>query len=264
VRKGVRRLGTVLAAIAIAAVAALLPAGPAAALPSGAGWSASWNYYTSSDFEVHLTIPGGRIDGYGPDTNGIRRFDGVVQDTDARDRTCVRMRVFATDEGWLGSATACDGDFEVVNTNDFHEALFVHIDLLSAGVITKSFFTFIPSSAEDPGLRTEGTGTSWEYTTASTFHLEVHRAGVQVIGDGGHDISDNRVVGAAVAHENADDGCVLGGLADADTLVGDGTCQVGDVPDFSDLFTGYLKVTGCYDPPRGALRCLTMHVPDPQ
>jgi hypothetical protein len=252
----------------VGAAAVLLPAGPAAALPSGAGWSASWSYYDPAAFEVDMTIPGGQIDGYatdgiGIDPDGLRRFNGTVQDTDARDRACVRMRVFATDTGSLGSATACNGGYEVVNTGEFTEALFVHIDLLVGGAITKSFFTFVPSSTNDPTLRTVGTGTSWEYTNASAFHVEVHRPGVQVIGDGTNQAA-GRLVGAAVAHENAVDGCVLGGLADASTLVGDATCQVGDVPAFGDLFVGYLKVTGCYFPPSASARCLTMHVPEPQ
>lgn len=264
-RKGVPRLGVVLAAIAIAAAAALLPASPAAALPSGAGWSASWNYYDPAAFEVHMTIPGGQIDGYGPDTNGIRRFDGVVQDTDARDRTCVRMRVFATDEGWLGSATACDGDSEVVNTDDFHEALFVHLDLLVGGVITKSFFTFVPSSASDPSLRTVDTGTSWSYSTAAFYHVELRRPGVQVIGDGANQNGDERALGAGVSHYDTDEGCVAGAAADATIFVGDWTCTVGDVPAFNSFdFVGYIKVTGCYYPPSAAARCLTMHVPEPQ
>lgn len=253
----------VVPAMAVAVVAVALPASPAAAVPSGAGWSASWNYYTSGAFEVHLTIPGGRIDGYGPDNGGIRRFDATVQDTDARDRACVRMRVIATDEGSLGSATACNGATEVVNTDDFTEALFVHLDLIVDGAITKSFFTFIPSSANDPSLRTAGTGTSWAYSTASSFHVEVHRPGVQVIGDGSNLAGPNRLVGAAVAHENVSDGCVLGALADASTFVWDWTCQSGEVPAFSELFTGYLKVTGCHVPPGGTMRCLTMHVPEP-
>jgi hypothetical protein len=32
-------------ALAVALIAALLPGSPAAALPSGSGWSGSWHYY---------------------------------------------------------------------------------------------------------------------------------------------------------------------------------------------------------------------------
>ncbi len=259
-----RRLSIWLGATVVAVGAVALPASPAAAVPSGAGWSASWNYYTTAAFEAHLTIPGGRIDGYGPDTNGIRRFDGVVQDTDARDRACVRMRVIATDTGSLGSATACNGGSEVVNTLEFSEALFVHLDLLVGGVITKSFFTFIPSSVDDPSLRTVGTGTEWAYNSSTDFHAEVHRPGVVVIGDGANQNGDTRSLGAAVAHEGADDGCVIGAAADASIFIGDWTCEVGDVPAFYTFdFTGYIKVTGCYIPPGGTGRCLTMHMPEP-
>src|SRR5690606_28300379 len=151
-----------------------------------------------------------------------------------------RMRVIATDEGSLGSATACDGATKVVNTGDFSEALFVHIDLMVGGTIAKSFFTFIPSSAHDPGLRTAGTGTEWAYTSSNHYHAEVHRPGVQVIGDGANGRGDTRSLGAAVAHENVTDGCVVGAAADASTFIGNWTCEVGDVPAFASFaFTGY-------------------------
>lgn len=268
-RQRVRRFGPALAAAAIAVAGVLLPAGPAMALPlpSGGGWSASWSYYQSNAFQLELTIPGGRVTGYGTDAVnplGQREFFGSVEDTDGRDRTCVRMRMIATDTGSLGSATACNGEQKVANTRRFNEALFVHIDLLVGGAITKSFFTFIPSSADDPDLRTVGTGTSWKYTNNTAFHAEVHRPGVQVIGDGAHNmINPTRLLGASVSHTAPNNGCVLGALADAGNLVGDWTCEVGAVPAFADNFTGYIKVTGCHAPPSAALRCLTMHIPEP-
>lgn len=264
-----RRLTPTLVAVVVAMVAAVVavavPASPAAAgLPSGSGWSASWNYYASNAFEVHLTIPGGKVDGYALDSGGQRHFNATVQDTDGRDRACVRMRLIATDMGSLGSKTACNGGSEVIsNTRQFAEALFVHIDLMVDGSIAKSFFTFVPSSADDPNLRIPGTGTEWRYTSASTFHLEVHRQGVQVIGDGGHSPIGGRVAGAGVAHENVNGGCVLGWLADATVVAGDGTCQPGQTLAFADDFTGYIKMTGCYLPAGGTWRCLTMHVPEP-
>jgi hypothetical protein len=259
-----RKFGMCLAAAAAVGAAITVPAAPAAAVPSGTGWSASWNYYNSAAYEMHLTIPGGRIDGYGPDINGIRRFDGVVQDTDGRDRACVRMRVIATDTGSLGSATACNGGSEVVNTTEFSEALFVHIDLMVNGAIIKSFFSFIPSSTGDSGLRTVGTGTEWAYTSSTDFHAEVHRPGVVVIGDGANQIADTRSFGGAVAHEGADDGCVVGAAADPSILIGDWTCEPGDVPGFYTFdFVEYIKVTGCYVPLAGTTRCLTMHMPEP-
>jgi hypothetical protein len=262
---GQRRLGMWVAAAVAVGAATVLPAAPAAAVPSGTGWSASWNYYNSVAYEVHLTVPGGQIDGYGTDINGIRHFNGTVQDTDGRDRACVRMRVIATDTGSLGSATACNGSSEVVNTAEFTEALFVHIDLLVGGAITKSFFTFVPSSANDPGLRTVGTGTEWAYTSSTAFHAEVHRPGVVVIGDGANQGADTRSLGAGVAHDGVGDGCVIGAAADAAIFVGDWTCEVGEVPAFYSFdFEDYIKVTGCYLPASGSMRCLTMHMPEPQ
>jgi hypothetical protein len=164
----------------------------------------------------------------------------------------------------LGSATACNGEFEVVNTGEFQEALFVHLDVLVGGVITKSFFTFVPSSVNDASLRTVGTGTSWAYSTADFYHVEVHRPGVQVIGDGANQNGDERSLGAGVAHEDTDEGCVAGAAADANIVVGNWTCQVGEVLAFNSFdFVGYIKVTGCYYPPRATARCLTMHVPEP-
>lgn len=266
-KQRMRRLALIWAALVATglatAAAVLLPASSAAAVPSGAGWSASWDYYTPDAFQVHLTIPGGQVDGYGTDHNGTRQFFASVHDADGRDRACVRVRLLATGVGRLGSATACNGATEILYTEKFSQELFVHIDLIVDGAITKSFFTFVPSSTNDPGLRTPGTGTEWRYTTAAAFHVEVHRPGVQVIGDGSNQLGATRLLGAAVAHENVANGCVLGSLADAATTVGDGTCEPGKVPSFVGLFTGYVKVVGCYTPPASPIRCLTMHVPEP-
>jgi hypothetical protein len=253
--------------VALAALTAmLLPAGPAAAaVPSGVGWSASWRYYDPIAFEVRLDIPGGRIIGYGSDVGGVRQFGASVVDTNPTDRVCVRMRVISTDEGSMGSATTCSEEYETVNTTEFTEALFVHIDLLVGGVIAKSFFTFVPSSATDASLRTVGTGTSWSYSAAEFYHAELRRPGVQVIGDGAHQGGDARMYSASVSHYDTNAGCVAGAAADATIMVGNWTCQAGASPAFSSFnFEGYIKVTGCHYPPAGAARCLTMHVPEPQ
>ena len=176
-------------------------AGAAHAVPSGFGWSASWQYYLADAFETHVKLPG---------------------------------------------------------------AVFVHLDLMSGNTIVKSAFTFVPSSADDATLRTVGTGTSWFYPNASDYHLEVHRPGVDLYGDGSVQGGGKRSLLAAVVDSGVAGSCVDGRAADASISAYNWTCGPGTVANFNSFnFIGYINVTGCSYGPAVPVRCLMVHFPEP-
>ena len=142
--------------------------------------------------------------------------------------------------------------------------MFVHIDLMVGNVIGKSTFTFVPSSVDDSTLRTTGTGTSWAYTGASQYHLEVHRPGLDVIGDGVHQGGGKRSVAASVSDNGVAGSCVEGRASDAAITDVGASCGPGTFDTFGSFdFVGYIKILGCYYAPTDAGRCLTMHLPEP-
>jgi hypothetical protein len=261
--RALRRWGLVVGAAML--VGAFGMAGPAHAVPSGFGWSASWQYYAANAFETHVKLPGGEVAAYALDPAGIRSMNGSVIDTNSRDRYCARVRVIATDFGSpIASETACDGGYAAFDTGEFTGAVFVHLDLMSGNTIVKSTFTFVPSSANDATLRTVDTGTSWFYANASDYHIEVHRPGVDVYGDGAVQGGGKRSVLGAVADSGVAGSCVDARAVDASISAVGWACEPGSVGNFNSFnFMGYINITGCSYAPAAAVRCLMVHFPEP-
>jgi hypothetical protein len=246
-------------------VSVLGVAGTAHAVPSGFGWAASWEYYDVNGFVTNVELPGARVIGYGLDPAGIRSMVGTVTDADGRDRYCARVRVIATDfSSPVATATACAGGSADFDTDEFVGAVFIHLDLMAGNTIVKSTFTFVPASADDATLRTLGTGTSWFYANASDYHVEVHRPGVDVYGDGAVQGGGKRSLLAAVGDSGVAGSCVDGRAADASISAYNWTCGPGTVAGFNSVtFMGSINVTGCYYGPAAPVRCLMVHFPEP-
>jgi hypothetical protein len=192
-------------------------------------------------------------------------MNGSVIDVDGRDRYCVRVRVIATDvSSPIASRTACDGGYQAFDTGTFTGAVFIHLDLMSGSTIVKSTFTFVPSSVSDATLRTVGTGTSWLYQNAGQYHLQVHRPGVDVYGDGAAQSGGTRSLLGSVVDSGVAGSCVDGRAADATISVVGWACEPGSLGNLTILaFTGYINLTGCSYPPSAAARCLMMQFPEP-
>ncbi len=258
----VRRWGAVVLGAVLVSVFGLT--GVARANPSGFGWSTSWRYYASNAFEVHVALPGGQADVYGTDSGVARQVLGAVTDTDSRDRYCTRMRVIATDGGQLAAPTTCAGQASFPTSGLFEEAVFVHLDLMSGNTVVKSTFTFVPSAKSDTTLRTINTGTSWFYANGADYHLEVHRPGVDVYGDGAAQGGGARSLLASVVDSGAAGSCVDVIASDASISAGNYACEPGSQSAFGRFdFVGYINVNACYYSPTDAVRCLRLHLPDP-
>lgn len=242
-------------------------AGTAQAIPSGFGWSASWNYYLANAFQVDVALPGASVIAYSTDDAGIRLMNGSVVDVDGRDRYCARVRVFSTDDDiLLATKTACGGANVPFYTPTYDGAVFVHLDLMQGNTIVKSTFTFVPSSSDDATLRTVGTRTSWAYVNAGQYHLEVHRPGVDLVADGTHQVANQRSVLASLVDSGVDGSCAAGWATDGGATSASGaTCDITTAALFDSLtFSGYITLKACYFPPPAATaRCLSMHFPEP-
>jgi hypothetical protein len=237
---------------------ALLPTGRAHAAVEGTDWSGSWDFYASTAFRYTATVPGVRVSGFSNDFSGTRNTVGSVEDT-AFDGRCARVLLLAVGVGYIVDKTVCDGQgFATYSTGQFNAPLYVVVlRTLPGGGQDKSHAMLIPSSAEDPDLRTVGTGASWSYYTPTAFQYTVQRPGVRVVGFGSHQSFDRRSALSSVEHTGSGS-CSLG-RTEGGVTVQEATCVPGEFKNFGRFdFTGSITVEACH-----AGRCLLTWVPEP-
>ncbi|MFG3423123.1 hypothetical protein ACIBTZ_16505 [Micromonospora sp. NPDC049460] len=253
------------AALATALVAALLPASPAFALPSGSGWSASWSYYHPSAYQYAGTLPGVRLTGYATDNSGTSTTVGTIEDT-AADSRCARVMLYANGVGYIADRTTCgNGSYLTYSTGSYSQGLLVIVYRMIPGTTThdKGFAMFVPGSSADPELRTVGTGASWSYYTSTAFQYTVTRPGVRLTGYGAHQYADQRSSLNTVEKTAGTVGCATAKVTGGVTTSG-GTCVNGGSTSFhrSDL-TNNLEASACYQPIPGTQRCVAISIPEP-
>ena len=256
---------TLFAALAAALVAALLPASPALALPSGSGWSASWSYYHPTAYQYAGTLPGVRLTGYATDNSGTSTTVGTIEDT-ADDGRCARVMLYANGVGYVADRTTCgSGSHLTYSTASYSQGLLVMVYRMVAGTSThdKGFAMFVPGSSADPELRTVGTGASWSYYTSAAFQYTATRPGVRLTGYGAHQYTDQRSSLNTVEKTAATVGCATAKVTGGVSTSG-GTCVNGGSTSFSraDL-TNNLEASACYQPVPGTRRCLAVGIPEP-
>lgn len=263
-----RAAASLATAASLAVVTVVLPASPAHALPSGASWAGSWNYYAANAYQYAATLPGVKLTGYGTDNNGTRNTVGTIQDT-ADDNRCARVQLYASGVGYIADKTTCgNGTHLTYGTGSFHEGLLVVVyRMLPNGSTTsdKSFHIFIPPSTGDAELRTVGNGTSWSYYTPEAFQYTITRPGVKLTGYGTTQSGDKRSSLNTVQKTATGSGCVTGrARAGGGTPITGSTCTSGGYANFSTgAFTGFIEAESCYRPTGGTNRCLTVYIPQP-
>lgn len=265
-----RRAMLSVAAAACGVVTALAITTPAYALPSGVGWSASWDYYTTTSFEYQATLPGVKLTGYGTDSGGSRTTLGTIEDT-AADGRCARVLLYANGVGYIADKTTCgSGTYQTYYTGTFYDSLLIIVYRMVSGSTSydKSLYTFVPSSAADPTLRTVGTGTSWSYYTSTAFQYTATRPGVRVSGYGSHQAADLRSA-LSVVESTTGYGCADGKARDYNTTVTASACFGGSATFSAFDFDGWIEADACFrglviigSPPPPA-RCVTVHIPEP-
>ncbi|RIV38036.1 hypothetical protein D2L64_13925 [Micromonospora radicis] len=253
------------AALVVTIAAALLPAAPASALPSGTGWSASWNYYHPAAYQYSGTLPGVRLTGYATDEAGTSATLGTIEDT-AADGRCARVLLYANGVGYIADRTTCgNGTSLSYTTTSYSQGLLVIVYRMIDGTNThdKGFHLFIPGSATDAGLRTVGTGASWSYYTSTAFQYAITRSGVSQIGYGAHQSGDLRSSLNTVQKTAATVGCATGKVTGGTTVTGS-TCVNGGTASFHRPdHSNNLEATACYQPVPGTQRCLALNIPEP-
>jgi hypothetical protein len=180
------------AIIIVAAMALLVSTGRAdAQVPGGTNPAGGWSYDAPNSFRFEIRIPGATVSGSGRDYSGMRTVDRVtLEDTDPDDRECASVFLGTSDSQYRESLEACAGEdnpatasagplfrgsFTIVGcagvfTADPPEVTCTHLD--------------IPDSTSDPGLRSAGTGMEWDYYAEDSFHFDLIRPGVHVVGYG--------------------------------------------------------------------------------
>ncbi|MFY1694617.1 MULTISPECIES: hypothetical protein [unclassified Solwaraspora] len=261
-----RSIGATLVAALVGAVAAaLLPAAPALALPSGTGWSASWSYYHPNAYQYAGTLPGVSLTGYATDYSGTSNTVGTIQDT-ANDGRCARVMLYANGVGYPVDQTICGSGLSLnYSTGNYSQGLLVIVYRMVQGTSThdKGFYLHIPGSASDSQLRTVGTGASWSYYTSTAFQYTVTRPGVTQVGYGSHQSFDQRSSLNTVQKTATSAGCATGRVTGGTTTSG-GTCTNGGTASFSRFDHTYnLEASACYQPTSGTQRCLALVIPEP-
>ena len=254
-----------------AATAVLLVAAPAqAAIPSGAGWSTSWRYYSSTSFEFGATLPGVTAAGFGIDNAGERGALVTLTDT-ANDNRCARVVMSVPGWGTLGSETVCtQGESATVGDFNAQADGYIYVTIyrtyVFGGGYDKSTTLVIPPSKNDPTLRTVNTGASWKYTSGSSFTYQVRRPNVYVTGNGEH-LGNSRSAFSAVQKQVEDIFvCASGKTSGPGATASAKACGAkNSVEVFNeDSFTNGITVEACYVPAWSAKRCLSTTVPQPK
>lgn len=262
-----RRVAALAAMLATTLVGVLLAASPAQALPSGTGWSGSWSYYATNAFEVAGTLPGVELTGFASDTSGTRALFGSIVDT-ADDGRCARVHIYSSSHSdYVVDEDACgNGNYTTFSTPTFTGGLLVVIQRVHPGTTTadKGLYVSIPSSADDAGLRTVGTGASWSYYTSTAFQYSVVRSGVKLTGYGSHNGADWRTSLNTVEKTATNAGCASASVGAGSLSTNGSTCANGGAANFSHFeLDGTLVANACYQPTGGTQRCVYLHVPEP-
>ncbi len=261
-----------LLAVLVAVVSApFAGAVPAQALPSGAGWSASWDYYTGTSYQYSATLPGVKLTGYGTDHDGDRTTLGTIQDT-SDDGMCARVQIYAVGVGYIADAKACGNGITKTYAyqQGFDDKLLVVIQHAypQSTSYEESLHLWIPSSKNDPALRSVGTGMRWKYLTGSTYEYEIKRPGVYLEGDGQHLPGDLRSALSSL-HATGALTCAGAHISTWNNWLDGDACH-GDVDTVMGWsWEGWIDIEVCSRPMMGPVgqpvvwRCIDMLIPAP-
>ncbi|TDB74595.1 hypothetical protein [Micromonospora sp. KC721] len=256
------------ALLAAMLVGAGLTASPAqAALPSGTGWSGSWNYRGVDTIDVAGTLPGVELIGTASDTFGTRALFGTIMDT-ANDNRCARVHIYSTShQAYVVDKQACGaGSGTPFMATNLTGGLLVIIQRVTPGTTTadKGHYLTIPGSADDADLRSAGTGASWSYYAPDAFQYSVVRSGVKLTGYGSHNSLDQRSSLNTVEKTVTSAGCASASVSAGVTKVSGSTCANGGADHFAHFeLGGTLVANACYQPTGGTKRCNLLHLPEP-
>jgi hypothetical protein len=266
---------SLLSAVVVAGVVVLAgPAAPAFAdLPSGSGYSASWDYYTGTSYRYSATLPGIRLTGYGTDTNGNRSTLGTIVDVVA-DSRCGRVQLYGGSTLLVDKTVCGNGTSVAYNSSSFNGALtIVFLRLVNGTATVDRSYTFtIPSSTSDPQLRTVGTGASWTYDDDHSYTARLVRPGVTMDAHGAHqEWEDQRSMHATLRAERGR--CTSGLVKGTNRQLADTVCNGGFVSLSDWFYEGWILLKACdtgqwisagtpWPPPPA--ECISIQVPVPR
>jgi hypothetical protein len=184
-----RRLLAIGAASAV--LLGLLPPSAAQASQSGPGWSARWQYTSSTQLTMRMTRPGAVLSGNASDNAGNRTGLITVQDTSSTDGRCAVARIQEVDDLFTTVNTriieACNRSV-IVSLASPHELDIDLCDHVPVGVDGTCAGMIIENTGPDPSLRSTGTGVGWGYLTipgfTNRFTFSLQRPGVRISGSG--------------------------------------------------------------------------------
>lgn len=159
--------------IPVVAVAALFVAPSAAlAIPSGTGWSGSWEYTGGTGITTKVDVPGVKVVANGWDALGTRAFVVTVTDTSAGDGKCAYVKWFTpelTTEKW-----ACGTSVQFLPPASTSTIVITACrDSAAHNSKTNCNPLDVPSSLADDFIRTPGNSFTWRYyVDPSDYEIE--------------------------------------------------------------------------------------------
>jgi hypothetical protein len=219
----VRRLVAVFAVLVAAVAAMVLPASPAAAIGYLQGMY--WEYETPDTIDLAMWLDGAEVTGTVKDEDGDRSPVLTVSDTEV-DGRCVRGKIWSLAGPLLGEAEVCDGEapvtFHAESARDGLQIVVMRSGPPDRGAkVAGMISTVIPSSVDDPHLRWNRNGVSWNYYEDRKFGFEVMRNAKRIWGYG-EDLKAGERDVHGLASIIAGDGCVTGDVL-ADNVGGTAT-----------------------------------------
>lgn len=149
--------------MAAAAAIVAVPNAAHASIPSGTGWSGSWEYYGGNSIKVLVDVPGGKIVANGWDALGVRAFVVTVTDTVA-DGKCAYVKweqsTGVTEKWACGNGTSVQ--FQPGSSDSTITAT-VCRDTVAHGAQTNCNPLIVPTSKYDEYIRTPGNKFEWRY-----------------------------------------------------------------------------------------------------
>jgi hypothetical protein len=161
-----KRLVSRVAVVAIGAISVITAvAAPAAAMPSGVGWSGSWSYTSPTALTASIRINGATLSATGVDTGNSRSFSVSLSDTSSTDGRCAYVSWY---DGTLNTTESTCGAAIQFTPYGEDGDISARLCLLSPATQTTAHCNTldIPSSFYAPYIRNAGWGYSWGYYTA--------------------------------------------------------------------------------------------------
>ncbi|OLB79376.1 MAG: hypothetical protein AUI14_10480 [Actinobacteria bacterium 13_2_20CM_2_71_6] len=202
-----------------------------------------------------------------PATAAHGSVNGQLQDMTPGDGRCAVLWLYGEDQGQILDLSACDGNMAFFQTGSFRGTFTVGLIsfVQPNGPFDQMYFVDVPSSVDEPGMRSRGTGAWFKYTRPDSVQFGLRSFGVTVDGVATHEANQELRSASATVQRTAGVECVTGSMADAPRARWAATNCVVSQTFGTDHLRGDIDYTGCgeYHAFELEVECLSSSIPMP-